>query len=58
MPWYKSVKLIRQKKAADWLDPIHECAFQLRHFINGVNSGRGDGNHELHGVDGRSRRVA
>jgi ADP-heptose:LPS heptosyltransferase len=54
MPWYKSVKMIRQKKAADWLDPINEAAYQLRNFINE----RKDGNKQLHSIDGRSRRVA
>lgn len=54
MPWYKSVTIIRQKNASDWLDPIHECALRLRNFINGKHYG----DHELHGVDGRSRRVA
>jgi tetratricopeptide (TPR) repeat protein len=40
LPWYKSVQLIRQKKANDWLDPINEAAVRVRTFVNG--------NHELH----------
>ena len=35
VPWYKSVKLIRQKKAGDWLDPINEAAVRVRNFVNG-----------------------
>lgn len=50
VPWYSSVKLIRQKKAADWLDPINEAAWRLRNFING--------DRQLHSSDERSRRVA
>lgn len=54
MIWYKSVSLIRQKKAADWLDPIHEAAYRLRTFINERNNG----DLELHRTDERSYRVA
>lgn len=50
MPWYNSVKLLRQKKASDWLDPINEAAFQLRQFLNG--------DFQLHGVNRGGRRVA
>lgn len=50
MPWYESVRLIRQKKANDWLDPIHEAAYRLRNFING--------DRELYGSEQRSRSVA
>jgi len=48
VPWYKSVKLIRQKRANDWLDPINEAAVQVRTLVNG--------NHELH--ESRSRIAA
>lgn len=54
LPWYKSVQIIRQKKASDWLDPINEAAYRLRTVINGKRNG----DIELHGVDERSRRVA
>lgn len=54
LPWYKSVHLIRQKRAGDWLDPINEAAYQLRNFINGKQHG----NLELHGADRRDLRVA
>ena len=50
VPWYNSVRLIRQKRASDWLDPINEAAYQLRGLING--------DHELYGTDRRNRRVA
>ncbi len=40
LPWYKSVELIRQKRAKDWLDPINEAAVRLRKYLNG--------DHELH----------
>jgi tetratricopeptide (TPR) repeat protein len=35
VPWYKSVELIRQKKAGDWLDPINEAAVRVRKYLNG-----------------------
>ena len=54
MPWYKSVKMIRQKKSSDWLDPINEAAYQLRNFVNEQKNG----DNQLHRIDERSRRVA
>jgi tetratricopeptide (TPR) repeat protein len=45
-PWYKSVKLIRQKK--DWLDPIAEAAVRVREY----------GNHRLQQPDSSLARVA
>jgi len=54
MPWYKSVSLIRQKKASDWKDPIDEAVYRLRQFLlEGKH-----GNNQLHVSDGISRRVA
>jgi len=35
MVWYNSVKLIRQIKANNWLEPVHEVAYRLRDKING-----------------------
>lgn len=54
MPWYKSISMIRQKKTSDWLDPINEAAYQLRNFI----IERKNGDHQLHNIEDRSRRVA
>lgn len=50
VPWYKSVEMIRQKKANDWLDPINEAAVRLRKYLHG--------NHELHEPSSRIARVA
>lgn len=50
VPWYKSVQLIRQKKAGDWLDPIHEAAVRVRTLANGAE--------QLHGTDARATRAA
>lgn len=52
LPWYKSVQLIRQKKAGDWLDPINEAAIRLRDFV------RQDGNLNVHRADERDLLVA
>ena len=50
VPWYKSVELVRQKKANDWLDPINEAAVRLRKYLNG--------NHQLLDASSRIARVA
>ena len=50
VPWYKSVELIRQKRAGDWLDPINEAAVRVRSFVNG--------NKQLDGANTSLARVA
>lgn len=40
MPWYNSVRLIRQKKPGQWYDPIAEAAYQLRDLLR-VKHGHG-----------------
>ena len=54
MLWYKSVSLIRQKKASDWTDPINEAVYRLRQFLLEAKNG----NNQLHNADGIARRVA